>query len=398
MRTLQDLQQMQALPLSLKVALTKSRIRQWVNAYGVEGVSVSFSGGKDSTVLLHLVRQNYPDIPAVFVDTGLEYPEIRDFVKTFDNVEILKPKMNFKKVIEKYGYPFISKEVSERVYYAQRFIDAFLETQGNEQSNIKLPSAYSFLNFAGIERKSKEYNEILKGAITDELMQELLQKTEKGTYKIRQLYKINQKPGDYGHFYTFKKWSFLATAPYNFSSLCCDVMKKAPAHKYTRETGRHQMTGQMAEESELRKTKWRQHGCNGFDMKEPVSNPMAFWTEQDVLQYIRENNIKICSVYGDVVPDEENSDLPAGQLQIDLDGNITEAPCKYKTTGAKRTGCMFCGFGCHLERPGEGRFARMKKTHPKQYEWIMKSWEEGGLGYKEVIDWLNENGGLHIEY
>ena len=72
----------------------------------------SFSGGKDSTVLLDLVRRVFPDCPAVFIDTGLEYPELRDFVKTIDNVVWLKPEMNFKKVIETYGYPIISKEIS----------------------------------------------------------------------------------------------------------------------------------------------------------------------------------------------------------------------------------------------------------------------------------------------
>lgn len=121
-RTIDDLKQLQALPLHLKVALTKSRIRQWVNEFGTDGVYVSFSGGKDSTVLLHLVREIYPEVPAVFCDTGLEYPEIRDFVKTFDNVVWLKPKMTFRKVIEKYGYPFISKEVSEVVEGARKYL------------------------------------------------------------------------------------------------------------------------------------------------------------------------------------------------------------------------------------------------------------------------------------
>ena len=70
----------------------------------------------------------------------------------------------------------------------------------------------------------------------------------------------------------------------------------------------------------------------------------------------------------------------------------------FKVTGYKRTGCMFCGFGCHLDKPGEGRFERMKVTHPKLYDYIMRPKEEGGLNYKEVIDWINENGGLHIRY
>ena len=80
--TLDHLQELQALPLKLKVRLTQQRIREWVSEFGTDGVYVSFSGGKDSSVLLHIVRELYPDIPAVFCDTGLEYTEIRQFVST----------------------------------------------------------------------------------------------------------------------------------------------------------------------------------------------------------------------------------------------------------------------------------------------------------------------------
>lgn len=73
----EDLKYFQAMPLDIKVAMTKTRIREWVKEYGTDGVYVSFSGGKDSTVLLHIVRELYPNIEPVFVDTGLEYPEIR---------------------------------------------------------------------------------------------------------------------------------------------------------------------------------------------------------------------------------------------------------------------------------------------------------------------------------
>ena len=59
---------------------------------------------------------------------------------------------------------------------------------------------------------------------------------------------------------------------------------------------------------------------------------------------------------------------------------------------------MFCGYGCHLDKPGHGRFEIMKETHPKQYDYIMRPWDKGGLNYKEVIDWINKNGGLHIRY
>lgn len=122
-RDMWQLRSMQAAPLSVKISLTKSRIRDWVNEYGEDGVFVSFSGGKDSTVLLTIARDMYPNIKAAYVDTGLEYPEIRDYVKRFSNVDWLKPKLNFKQVIERYGYPFISKEVAERVGYAQKYLN-----------------------------------------------------------------------------------------------------------------------------------------------------------------------------------------------------------------------------------------------------------------------------------
>jgi 3'-phosphoadenosine 5'-phosphosulfate sulfotransferase (PAPS reductase)/FAD synthetase len=212
-------------------------------------------------------------------------------------------------------------------------------------------------------------------------------------------------------------------------------MKKNPAHKYGKDTGRKPMTAQMASESRQRTQKWLQNGCNGFDMKSPISNPMAFWTEQDVLEYIslylekplkdawsniynhnkrkrkkarkylKKNNYRktaICSVYGEVVEDRAGTDEVAGQMTIsDIQGfeNMELFDAKrlpLKTTGCNRTGCMFCGFGCHLE--SESRFERMKVTHPKIYEYVFKPWSEGGLGYKEVIDWINEHGNMNIRY
>lgn len=80
--TRQDLSVMQAWPLERKIRVTQAKILEWYHHYGGK-VAVSFSGGKDSTVLLDLARRAFPDMPAVFVDTGLEYPEIREFVKTF---------------------------------------------------------------------------------------------------------------------------------------------------------------------------------------------------------------------------------------------------------------------------------------------------------------------------
>ena len=127
--TIQDLYELQALPLDLKVRLTKQRIREWIRYYGENGVYVSFSGGKDSTVLLDLVREEYPNVTAMFVDVPTQYPELRSFVKSFDNVDIVRPKMNFFEVCKKYGFPFISKEVSECVEGARKYLTSLLESE-----------------------------------------------------------------------------------------------------------------------------------------------------------------------------------------------------------------------------------------------------------------------------
>jgi hypothetical protein len=138
------LKELQALPLYRKIMITQTRIMEWYNRYNGQ-VCVSFSGGKDSTVLLHIARQMYPDIPAVFSDTGLEYSAIREFVKTWDNVDIIRPDMNFGQVITTYGYPIIGKEVAEAIYYARRIRpsgEREREREDGQQSSIIAESSW----------------------------------------------------------------------------------------------------------------------------------------------------------------------------------------------------------------------------------------------------------------
>lgn len=324
MPTLEDLRYLQSLPLDLKISMTKARLREWVRQYGESGVYVSFSGGKDSTVLLDIVRSVYPNVKAVFVDTGLEYPEIKEFVKSFENVDIIRPKMMFKDVICKYGYPMISKTVSHGV--------------------------------------------------------SIIKKNPNGKVATRQFSK------DYESKFALYKWKPIADTDFLVSDKCCNTMKKEPVKQYENQNDKVAITAQMASESLSRQKNWIQHGCNSFDTERKISNPMSFWNQEDVLQYIYQKDIQISSVYGDVV--FENAD---GQQRFDGCGKLC-------TTGCQRTGCVFCGFGAHLEK-GEGRFERLKRTHPKLYEYCMDGGEycedgiwrpnSKGLGMKHVIDTLN---------
>ena len=119
--TKEYLEELRALPLDAKILKSKQRIREWYYHFGGK-VYVSYSGGKDSTVLLHLVRSIFPDVPAVYCDTGLEYPELKASVRSIENCEIIRPKKTFTQVITEYGYPIVSKDVAEAIHYARKIL------------------------------------------------------------------------------------------------------------------------------------------------------------------------------------------------------------------------------------------------------------------------------------
>lgn len=286
-----QLKQRQSLPLHLKIKMSERRIREWYEHWDGQ-VYVSFSGGKDSTVLLHLVRSMYPDVEAVFVDTGLEYPEIKEFVRTIEGVTVLRPKMSFKRVIEKYGYPLLSKEQAQNFHELRT-------TKSEKLRNIRLHG-----------------NKWGQGKIS-------------------------------------AYWEPLTRAPFKISHKCCDVMKKQPAKKFEKESGKKAFLGTMTDESSLRKIEYLKHGCNAFESKRPMSTPLSFWLEKDIWEYIREFDVPYSKIYD---------------------------------MGYERTGCMFCLFGIHLEEShflAKNRFQRMKETHPKLHKYCIEK-----LGIGEVLDYI----------
>ena len=276
-----------------------------------------FRGGVDSTVLLHLVRQIYPDVKAVYCDTGLEYPEIKNFVKSCTNVEIIRPELSFKEVIKTYGYPIVSKNVAQ----------AIERVRSNDGWNTKTGQR-----------------------TTDWLALNGLLKGKTGQPSI----------------FNKKKWKFLLDADFKISGRCCDYLKKRPFKLYNKKTNLKPYVGTLTDESIQRKSEWMQRGCNAFEGNKPKSRPLSIWTRNDELEYMTRYKIPYCKeIYGDIV--EENG--------------------IYDTTLAKRTGCVYCGFGVHLEKE-PNRFQKLKISHPKIWEYCMKPEEEGGLGMKKVMDFL----------
>lgn len=235
----------QAMPLGLKIKFSLSRIEQWYREFDGK-VYVSFSGGKDSTVLLHLVRSKFPDVEAVFADTGLEFPEIRDFVKTIDNVTWIRPKMPFNKVVEKYGYPVVSKDIAKSIYEARHTKSEYLRNKR--------------LFGASTNKAGKPYSYSKTGKISE-------------------------------------KWKKLLDAPFEVSSHCCTIMKKLPFYKYENETCKKPFIGTMACESNNRLRVYLNSGCNAFEAKKPKSTPLAFWNEDDIWEYIKTYNVPYSKIY-----------------------------------------------------------------------------------------------------
>ena len=204
-----------------------------------------------------------------------------------------------------------------------------------------------------------------------------------------------------------EKWLPLVYTPFMISHYCCQKMKKQPMHKYQHDKGYKPILATLAEESRVRKQGWIRHGCNAFESKNPMSQPMSFWTEQDVLAYlvryaddIRDMRVAawmqnasidsldelladgrsarqyieqtfdspIASVYGEIV---HVGDDGVNYPPVDLTGQVM---CNLKCTGCQRTGCAFCAFGMHLEKKGKTRFHILAEVEPRKYEFAL----EGG--------------------
>ena len=221
--------------LQEKIEYSKDLIRCWYESWDGK-VYVAFSGGWDSTVLLHLVRSMYPEVVGVFNNTGLEFPEIVEFVKSTENVITIYPKMPFHQVVEKYGWPVISKEQSQ-------FLSDIRNTKSEVLRNTRLNG-----------------NRWGRGKVS-------------------------------------KKWRFMIDAPFKVSHKCCEKLKKAPSQAFCKRTGLQPMLGNTAEESALRATTANRYSCNAYENRHPSSKPLTYWTHKDVGKYLALYKVPYSKIY-----------------------------------------------------------------------------------------------------
>ena len=293
------LQEWQSWPLEKKIAKSKQTIRDWYE-HNNGMVYVAFSGGKDSTVLLHMVRSMYPEVPAVFSNTGLEFPELVAFARSTENVEEIRPKVTFMEIIEKHGYPLISKLQAE-------YIERFKVTKSDKVKERLLGK--DFIGRDGRIQKAR--------------------------------------------FAISAKWHKLIDAPFGVTSKCCKALKKDPMKAYNKRSKRSGYVGTMASESEMRRRSYLKTGCINYGQK--LAMPLSHWYDTDIWDYIAIFNVPYCDVI-------------------------------YKEY--ERTGCVFCAYGAHMDK-GEGRFEKLKRTHPKLHRVCMDK-----LGFKAPLEFIGVKTGL----
>lgn len=235
-----QLKQDQLLNLDDKVRKTKEIIKSFYEQKQGK-VYIAYSGGKDSSVLLHIARTLYPDILAVFNNTTNEKKEILDYVSKTHNVKTLLPEKGFVWIIKKYGFPMVSKKVSKQVN--------ILKNPTEKNHNISNLFLTSF--------------------------------TSKGKYLFKE--KMSEK------------WKPLIEQPFDLTSKCCEILKHNPSSKFQKQTGLFSMTGIMASESDMRDTEIKRSGY----FIDTLARPLAFWNEEDIWEYSKQYNLRFADCYYD---------------------------------------------------------------------------------------------------
>ncbi|TKJ16917.1 hypothetical protein CEE44_00065 [Candidatus Woesearchaeota archaeon B3_Woes] len=235
--------------LDYKVKLTKRRIKAAIDKYGEENCYVSFSGGKDSTILSHIVLSMGYKLEHVFSNTRLEYHECITFSEEWCKENDVKltmvyPDIKPQEIWQKYGYPLYSKEIAE-----------FFE---RARHGGKLPPKH-------------------------------IKKIERYVRKIG--YKGEMEDRE-------KLKNFLTYRGIKVSSKCCLLLKKKPMKKWQEESGKKvAIMGVRAEESQMRRVVWVRKGCIYETKDQVVVHPIIFFTDKDVHKYAKKHKIRFADIY-----------------------------------------------------------------------------------------------------
>ncbi len=350
------LKEKQAWTYSDKKQTSVSRIMEFC-MMNENNVCVAFSGGADSTVLLDLVcfvwgelLNNPKELTVLYSNTSNEFAvmpkhaqKIVDLMKERHGVTIdyheLRGKRSFVEVVKTEGYPVGSKKISRMVKDCRNFF---------KKSELRFEDVADHLD-DGIE--SADYLRSLglpNGVIC----------------YLTGITRANRKCSSWR---IPKKWRKLITAPFDVTEKCCDILKKEPMKNIQKETDKGVFIGTMAVDSETRDESYRKNGCIIFNDKVKQCTPLGYWLEKDKMKYLVEYNLPVAPVYGEIKQTENGEDY---------------------FTGEQHTGCKLCLFGCHLEKGSDNRIQRLAKIEPAAYKFAMKPLEEGGLGYKDVMDYI----------
>ncbi|NII81695.1 MULTISPECIES: phosphoadenosine phosphosulfate reductase family protein [unclassified Pedobacter] len=314
-----------AWPLELKRKWAVNRIAEFVIEMDGE-VYNTFSGGKDSRTVkdlidgiwdgrfkddlpIHIWRKvvSYAKPCDSFCNTGLEFPEIVEYVKTFDNVTELKPKMGFTRVIKEIGVAVGSKKIAMMIRRLKGYISNPSPTN----------AATKNLYLHGI----KSDGSISKGSMLP------------------------------------KMWRKLLDAPFKVSDKCCDIFKKQPFKLFEVKTGLKPIIGTTVNESAQRKVSYYITGCNSFEEGHEKCRPISIWTEKDIWEYSELYGIRHCEIYYDRWRWVEQ--LDGTKVWTFLTGE--------KSTGC--TFCLF-GLHLD-DKTKNNRIQRLAVTHPKYWHIVV---------------------------
>ncbi len=262
-------------------------------------VAVSFSGGKDSAVLLYIMASawtlsKYKEDPLTvfFADTSNEFVSAKKYRKEYiqwieEKFEIkikyheAKADESYFNVVDTIGLPFISKKVSRMIRDAKEMFKKL----GLRHSDIEdhMPQHYTQKHIESMI----EAADYMRGlGFSDTVILNLT--------KIRSDNKMGRR------FLPVQYRPIIDNEEIELSEKCCDILKKDPLKKAEREMGRFlPVTGEMAMDSRDRMTAYRMTGCNLFDSDRPKSKPLGPMTEQAILQFIYTRNLPIMPPYGE---------------------------------------------------------------------------------------------------